>query len=121
MLFAEVSTNDPTSRRCFAYQESHEKNPNVSCAAVYFPDLQTYLQRTGDPKKGIREEWGRSCAVMHPGWEYVFWDLESATGVVEKVCEPSESARMSLLGSQAGSVCTGACRGMPSAAELVGN
>lgn len=51
---------------------------------VYLPDMDTYLRVAGDKGEDIREEWGRSCRLMHADWDYVFWDLEAAQLLVEQ-------------------------------------
>lgn len=54
-------------------------------APVYIPDLAAYQRLSKDLTSHTRQRWGLSCVVQHPGWDYVFWDLASATQLVEKV------------------------------------
>lgn len=51
---------------------------------VYIPDLAAYQRLSKDLTSHTRQRWGLSCVVQHPGWDYVFWDLASATQLVEK-------------------------------------
>lgn len=56
---------------------------------MYIPDLAAYQRLSKDLTSHTRQRWGLSCVVQHPGWDYVFWDLASATQLVEKVRLPA--------------------------------
>lgn len=59
--------------------------PTLNLTAVYFPGVDAYFKLTEDLKSNTRLRWGGTCLFQHPGWQHVFWDMQSAQALVQRV------------------------------------